>query len=62
MPVSRILYSAFRQDIYHLSAMTIAGHLLRSTPQFRADSAQALIYVNFQSARFTRSGCYQPEP
>ena len=39
---------------YHLSGIVIAGYLHLPTLKHRASSPQALLYVAFQPARFTR--------
>jgi hypothetical protein len=59
--VSRILYPAER-DHYHLSAMAVASHLYLPTLDHQASSPQAVLYMAFQHARFTRYCRYQQQP
>ncbi len=52
-PVSRILY--FQRSRYHLSAIAIADYLYLPTLDHWTSRPQAILYMAFQHARFTRS-------
>src|SRR5688500_14137746 len=54
--------SRLGRNHYHLSAMAVANHLYLPTLDHQASSTQAVLYMAFQHARFTRYCRYQQQP
>ena len=54
----RVLFHCIHNFAYHLSSLIITDEIHRPTLQYRTSHPQALVYMVFQSMRFTNLQCY----